>query len=86
MKYLMTFVLGGLFGAIAGLLFAPKTGRKTRKDVQDKLNAQMLEIEKNFGEQSKEWFKKYNHVIDELSAKGKKILEEAGQKVKAQES
>jgi gas vesicle protein len=30
-----TFLLGGILGAVVGLLYAPKSGRKTRKDIAD---------------------------------------------------
>ena len=83
MRTIMTFILGAAAGAIAGLLLAPKSGDITRKEVQDKLQAQLKDIEKNIHEQSKEWMKKYNKAIDELNKQGKKMLDDAGSKAKA---
>jgi gas vesicle protein len=34
-SWLLAFILGGLLGAAAALLFAPKSGRQTREQIKD---------------------------------------------------
>lgn len=36
-KFIVTFVAGAVFGAAAGLLLAPKPGRKLQKDLKNGL-------------------------------------------------
>lgn len=37
-KLFRTLTIGGVIGFIAGLLFAPKRGEETRKDLKDSLD------------------------------------------------
>ena len=83
MKSIVTFLLGTATGVLAGILLAPKSGDKTRKEVQDKLKDQLTDIEKAIHDQSRNFRKQYNGKIDEVSKKGKKLLDQAGAKIKA---
>lgn len=55
-KFIAGILSGAAIGAIAGILFAPKKGTDTRKDITDKSNEYM------YGAKSK-----YNDLADNLS-------------------
>lgn len=71
-NYFLTVIislLSGLFvGFIAGILFAPKTGKEIRKDIKDK---------------RKEFVEKSRSKFDEVKGKGKDIIEKSKEKVEA---
>lgn len=49
-KFILGAALGALTGAVAGILFAPKSGKETRKLIVDKT--------KEYGEKGKEMIEK----------------------------
>ncbi len=69
-------LLGGLAGAAAGILFAPKSGKKTREDL--KLKAE--ELANNVRTGAKKFNKdKVEPVVEKLGEK----VEEVGKKMQA---
>ena len=69
-------VIGAAAGLIAGVLFAPKSGKETRQDISDGAKKTVKVAEK-----------KLRHVHDDLSRqvdKAEKVVIEAGAKVKSE--
>jgi gas vesicle protein len=48
----LTLVIGGIAGAIGGLLFAPRAGKETREQIKSKIDETMEEGFEKYGEQS----------------------------------
>jgi gas vesicle protein len=48
----LTLVIGGIAGAIGGLLFAPRTGKETREQIKSKIDETMEGGLEKYGEQS----------------------------------
>jgi gas vesicle protein len=60
-EVLLSFVLGALIGAAVGVLFAPGSGKETRKKLKD-LGEDLGEKMEHLGEEVKE---KAEHIIEE---------------------
>jgi len=73
-------LIGGALGALAGILFAPKSGKELRKDIKKKGN-EILEDGKELyadtNAKAKEIFGEVTHQAKEL----KKEAEDAGEKI-----
>ncbi len=80
------FLLAGVLGAVTGLLFAPKTGKETRKEVKriadvvaKKMKKGELEtkkvVEDVFGNQGQAAVAKYEQVKKEVAARVAEIVE-----------
>ncbi|HBZ33502.1 MAG TPA: hypothetical protein DEO38_00205 [Bacteroidales bacterium] len=73
LKALLAFVGGAVAGALAGVLFAPKSGKETREDIAkkfDEVKAQVVAILDEKGiKLSKEEFEKFvKSVMEKLKA------------------
>ena len=75
-KFLLGAALGAMAGAVAGILFAPKSGKETRKIIVDKAKEygdkgkDALEQGKDVFEQGKEIAKeKIKETADDISKK-----------------
>jgi gas vesicle protein len=55
-------LIGGVLGALAGIFFAPESGKKLRSDIKEK---------------SSEFLKDVKEIYDDSSTKAKDIIEEA---------
>ena len=69
-------VLGGLVGAALGILFAPQSGRKTRKEICEKTGELLTEAKSEYKSALKKSGKAYESAVKQLkhlksSAKGK---------------
>lgn len=65
-KFVLGAIVGAVVGAVTGILFAPKSGEKTRKDIQEKasLIAQKgKDLAKKEGQELKEFA---NKVTDNI--------------------
>jgi gas vesicle protein len=78
-KFIKGGILGALVGAVAGILFAPKSGKETREDLKQQATKAKSETEK----QLKQLFQEVNEQVvhgktkaQTLSAKAKSELEE----------
>ena len=72
LKDSLKVVTGVVTGAVAGLLFAPKSGKETRKDIKDganNLGNQISDKSKELGKATKDQF---NNVKDTIKDKTKK--------------
>ncbi|AKL97565.1 YtxH domain-containing protein [Endomicrobium proavitum] len=63
---LLAFIVGGVIGAAIGILYAPKSGKETRKDI------------KKLGD---EFADTVGDLSDEVKETGRKIYEEGREKV-----
>ena len=52
MGRIFTLVIGGIAGAIGGLLFAPRTGKETREQIKSRIDETMEGSFERYGEQS----------------------------------
>lgn len=60
------FLLGGIVGAAVGILYAPRSGKETRKSIK-RLSEDIVDNVNNFGE--------------DIAKTGKKIYEEGREKI-----
>jgi len=73
-------LIGGALGALAGLFFAPKSGKELRSDIKKKGNRVLKdakEIYADAGAKTKEIIKEARHQAKEL----KKEVEDTGEKI-----
>ena len=61
-NFLRGFVIGGVLGALAGIFFAPKSGKELRSDLKEK---------------GSEVLKEAKDIYADASTKAKEIIEEA---------
>lgn len=73
------FLAGGIIGAVVALLYAPKSGREFRKDIKEKTDGYLDDVEKYMAEARE----KAKNLINEGKKKSEKIIDEA--KVKSEE-
>jgi gas vesicle protein len=66
MYLLAGFGLGALIGALAGILFAPKAGAETRKQLGEKIDDSKHQV----GEWIKEQRAKHSHADDDSEKAG----------------
>jgi len=71
-KVFFSFLLGGLCGAALALLYAPKPGEETRKELKDKAEKTILRAKKA----EEELIDKMNRVIQDISSKVNQLLKE----------
>lgn len=79
MKKIKLFGLGALFGAIAGLLFAPKSGKELREDIKKLSEEIIAEAEEKLKEVEVLTKEKYTQIITEIiksHIQAKKIKQE----------
>ncbi|KUG22662.1 hypothetical protein ASZ90_007557 [hydrocarbon metagenome] len=72
--------IGGALGALAGILFAPKSGKELRSDIKDKGNKILndgKEIYADASTKAKEIFAEVKHQANDL----KEDAEDAGEKI-----
>ena len=79
-KVLLGVLAGAAVGAIAGILFAPDKGSRTRKQIVDKGEDYADGLKEKFDEMTAGISKKYNNAmqeVDGLVAKGKNKYNQA---------
>jgi gas vesicle protein len=83
--FFMGFLVGGIFGALAGIFFAPKSGKELRSDIREKGNEVLedaKEIYADAGTKAKEIIEEAKHRADELKKEADRYLSEARRKAK----
>lgn len=70
-------ITGGILGGLAGILFAPKSGKKLRRDISDKSN-EIAEETAHLIETAK---KKSSKIIYEAKEKTEDLLEDVKRKI-----
>ena len=81
-KVLLGLISGAAAGAIAGLLFAPKRGKDTRKAISDKSDAYL----KNANRGINEFTDSLSHKVDALTARTKANLTSSRSKEKVNQA
>ncbi len=76
---LFGFLAGGVIGAIAALLYAPKSGRELRNDIRSKSDEYYDDVEKYFSDARD----KAKDLINDGKKKSEKLISDA--KVKSEE-
>ena len=83
--FLKGFVIGGFLGALAGILFAPKSGKELRSDIKEKGGDVLKDargIYADAGTKAKEIIEEAKHQAGELKKEADRHLSEARQKAK----
>ena len=83
--FFMGFLIGSVLGALAGILFAPKSGKEMRPDIKKKGNKIVKdgkEIYADASTKAKEIIKEAKHQAEELKKDAERHLSEARQKAK----
>jgi gas vesicle protein len=75
-SWLMAFVLGGLLGAAAALLFAPKSGRQTREQIKD--------IAQEAREKAGTYYDEAKDRISDVMQKGAEVFHQKKEEVKSE--
>jgi gas vesicle protein len=63
MRGLGIFITGALAGGLAGLLLAPRTGKKTRQMIRKEMDHTVKDWEKKMDKTSKEIREEYNKQV-----------------------
>jgi gas vesicle protein len=77
---ILSFLLGGLTGAVLALLYAPRTGRETREIIGDRIR----DGAEKGRELTDEAIKRGRELKEQAVAKGREILDDAGDYVERQ--
>jgi gas vesicle protein len=84
-NFLKGFVIGGVLGALAGIFFAPKSGKELRSDIKEK-GSEVLKDAKGIyadaGTKAKEIIEEAKHQAEQLKKEADRYLSEARQKAK----
>ena len=70
------FLIGGILGALAGIFFAPKSGKELRSDLKEK-GSEMLEVLEEGKEIYADARKRARQIIDEAKDQAKELKKEA---------
>jgi gas vesicle protein len=81
--FFMGFLIGGVLGVLAGILFAPKSGKGLRSDIEDKVSEVVKDAEDIYADTStkaKAIFEEAKYQAKELKKDADRHLSEARQK------
>jgi gas vesicle protein len=84
-SFLRGLVIGGVLGALAGILFAPKSGKELRSDIKEKGSEVLKDAKEIYADAStkaKEIIEEAKHQAGELKKEADRHLSEARQKTK----
>lgn len=76
-SFLSGLITGGILGCIAGLLFAPKSGKRFRKDISD-MGSDLLDDANHLIEDAKE---KASDLMSDAKSKADDLLKDAKKRV-----
>lgn len=82
MKNLGIFLTGAITGALAGIIFAPNTGSKTRKLIAKEMDHTIKDWEKTLAKTTKDIRTEYNRKLDDFSKQGKEWMTEAKEAIR----
>ena len=72
-KILAGILSGAAIGAIAGILFAPKKGTETRKNITDKSNEYMYGAKNKYNDLADNLSHRYDSVKSKMRSKTNKV-------------
>lgn len=72
-KILLGIISGAAAGAVAGILFAPKKGKDTRKNIADRSNEYMYETKSKLNDLSDNLSHRYDSVKSKVRGKSKNL-------------
>ena len=83
--FLMGLLIGGALGALAGIFFAPKSGKELRSDIKEKGSEVFYDAKKlyiNASTKAKEIITEARHQAEALKKEAEQHLSETRQKAK----
>jgi gas vesicle protein len=83
--FCMGLLIGGALGALAGIFFAPKSGKELRSDIKEKGNEVLKDatgVYADAGKKAKKIIEEAKHQAEELKKDAERYLSEARQKGK----
>jgi gas vesicle protein len=84
-NFFMGLLIGGALGALAGIFFAPKSGKELRSDIKEKGSEVLKDAKEIYADantKAKEIIKEARHQAEELKKEADRHLSEARQKAK----
>jgi gas vesicle protein len=75
--FCMGLLIGGVLGALAGIFFAPKSGKELRSDIKDKGIEVLKDVKNIYADAST----KTKEIIEEVECTGEKIVDEVQDKI-----
>jgi gas vesicle protein len=83
-EYLKGLIVGGLIGSVIGILFAPKSGRETRQEINRRADALIAKAKEEYEvalEKTKKAYESSIEKLKELEETAKKKVTEVEEKV-----
>ena len=71
--------LGGVIGAVIGILYAPQSGRKTRKDINRKAEDLLLKAKRGYEDTMDKSSKTYESAVKQLKHLESSTMEKVGE-------
>ena len=65
--FIKGIILGSVIGAVIGILYAPKSGRETRKDINGKARDLLLKAKREYENTLKKGSKAYGSAVKQLT-------------------
>ncbi|MGB7784972.1 MAG: YtxH domain-containing protein [Salinimicrobium sp.] len=72
-KVIAGILSGAAIGAVAGMLFAPKKGKDTRKQIADRSNEYMYDTKSKFNDLADNLSHQYDSVKSKMRGKSHKV-------------
>ncbi|NJW52804.1 YtxH domain-containing protein [Salinimicrobium oceani] len=72
-KFIAGIISGAAIGAIAGILFAPKKGTETRKNITDKSNEYMYGAKNKYNDLADNLSHRYDSVKSKIRGKSRQV-------------
>jgi gas vesicle protein len=77
--FIKGIILGGVFGAVIGILYAPQSGRKTRKEISRKAEELLSKAKEEYEAALKKSSKAYESAVKELKHLESYTIEKVGE-------
>jgi gas vesicle protein len=84
-QFFIGFLMGSVLGALAGIFFAPKSGKELRSDIKEKGSEVLKDAKEIYADataKAKEIIEEAKHQAQELKKEADRHLSEARQKAK----
>jgi gas vesicle protein len=73
--FMAGLIVGGLLGAVIGILYAPKSGRETREEIGQKTDELLAKVKEEYEYAAEKSRKAYEAAVKRLKALEEKALE-----------